>query len=468
MITFYTLDYVVIALFFICLGLIALYFYRKKVNTADEFFLNKRSIGLGLFIATNVATWYGGILGVGEFTYKFGVLSWVTQGLPYYFFAILFGLFLAKKIRKTNFFTIPELIEKHYGKKAAFLVSILVFVLTSPAPYLLMVGQLTSILFGLSTIWGIIIGLAFSLGYLFWGGYKSDVWSDLFMFFVMYGGFFVIFFFSYHNLGGMAYLSAHLPKPHLTFTGGASWVYILTWFLIALWTFADPGFHQRCYSAKTPNVAMWGILLSVPLWFIFDYLTVSAGLFARANSPHLISAVLAYPILAEKILPAGAKGLFFIALFATVLSTLNSFLFISAQTFGKDIMKYISKAQNGNNSVLLTRIGLFVTSIISIALALSVKSIIEIWYLIGSICIPGIILPVFGAYYKKLSIDKRFVVIEIIAGSALSLLVVIIKKCTDIGYIENLEPMIAGLIISVIVHLCGISHRIYSQRLIEN
>ncbi len=461
MITFYRLDYIVTALFFTCLGLIALYFYRKKVTSADEFFLNKRGIGLGLFIATNVSTWYGGILGVGEFTYKYGILSWVTQGLPYYFFAILFGLFLAKKIRKTNFFTIPELIEKHYGKKAAFLVSILIFVLTSPAPYLLMVGQLTAILFGLPTVWGILIGLTFSLGYLFWGGYKSDVWSDLFMFFVMYAGFLVIFFFSYHNLGGMEYLSAHLPKAHLTFTGGASWVYILTWFLIALWTFADPGFHQRCYAAKTPNVALWGILLSVPLWFLFDYLTVSAGLFARANSPHLTSAILAYPALADKILPAGAKGLFFIALFATVLSTLNSFLFISAQTFGKDIMKYISKAQVADNSVLLTRIGLAVTSVISIALALSVKSIIEIWYLIGSVCIPGIILPVFGAYYKKLSIDKRFVVVEIIAGSALSLLVVILKRCANIGFIENLEPMIAGLSISLIVHIIGLINKIY-------
>ncbi len=95
-------------------------------------------IGLFLFILTNVSTWYGGILGVGEFTYRYGLVSWFTQGLPYYFFAFLFALFFAGKIRNAGLFTIPDRITGIYGKREGLISAILIFILVSPAPYLLM------------------------------------------------------------------------------------------------------------------------------------------------------------------------------------------------------------------------------------------------------------------------------------------------------------------------------------------
>ena len=47
---------------------------------------------------TLVSTWYGGILGVGEFSYRYGISNWVIQGVPYYVFALFFAFLLAKRI----------------------------------------------------------------------------------------------------------------------------------------------------------------------------------------------------------------------------------------------------------------------------------------------------------------------------------------------------------------------------------
>ncbi len=84
-------------------------------------------------------------------------LSWFTQGFPYYFFAFLFALFFAKKIREASLFTIPDKLREVYGKKVGLISAIVVFILVSPAPYLLMTANLISIVFNIN----IMISLAY-------------------------------------------------------------------------------------------------------------------------------------------------------------------------------------------------------------------------------------------------------------------------------------------------------------------
>src|SRR3970282_1920809 len=111
------------------------------------------------------------------------------------------------------------------------------------------------------------------------------------------------------------------PPEHLKLDGGTSITFIIVWFLIAMWTFADPGFHQRCYAAKNGNVAVKGIIISIFFWFIFDFLTTSTGLYARALLPDIKSPVAAYPLLSGVVLPNGLRGIFYSAMFATIMST---------------------------------------------------------------------------------------------------------------------------------------------------
>ena len=89
MVSFSNLDIAILIGFFLVIIFIGFLPRRKNLKDADGYLLSGRKVGLFLFILTNVATWYGGILGVGEFTYRYGILSWFTQGLPYYIFALL-------------------------------------------------------------------------------------------------------------------------------------------------------------------------------------------------------------------------------------------------------------------------------------------------------------------------------------------------------------------------------------------
>ncbi|HMU41674.1 MAG TPA: sodium:solute symporter family protein [Ignavibacteriaceae bacterium] len=461
MILFSTIDLIIILSFFSALILIGFYSGRKTKNSADDFLLSNRSLTLFLFVAVNVSTWYGGILGVGEFTYRFGLVSWVTQGLPYYIFALLFGIFFAKKIRETSLYTIPDKIEKVYGKNSSLLSGLVVFVLVSPAPYLLMTASLISLVFGLPILFSLILSLTVSLVYLITGGYRANIFTDVFQFFVMFIGFLIAVIYSFSNIGDINFIVNSVPSNHLALGGGMSPSYLIVWFLIALWTFADPGFHQRCYAAKDGGVARKGIMISILFWILFDLLTTTTGLFAKSVLPNLVNPVLSFPLFAEKVLPAGLKGIFFAALFATIISTQISFLFLSGTTISRDFIFRIKNDRDDTNLKSYTIIGLIISGLIAVGLAYLIPSVIEIWYTVGSIFIPAIILPVVSAYYPKWRISSKIIFIEMILAVLSSAFWYFFRE-TQIGILNEIEPMIIGLSIAVIVHSAGLLRKFFS------
>jgi len=461
MISFSSLDIIIILLFFSLLLLIGFISSRKTSSTSEDYLLSGRKIGLFLFVLINVSTWYGGIIGVGEFTYRYGLVSWFTQGFPYYFFAFLFALFFAKKIRAASLFTIPDKLTEVYGKQVGLLSAIVVFILVSPAPYLLMAANLISIVFNINILFALIIALILSASYLIKGGFRSNVFADAFQFFVMFAGFIVILVVSIFSIGGFEFLQTNLPSSHLSITGEASPAFIIVWFLIALWTFADPGFHQRCYAAKSGDIAKKGILISIFFFAIFDFLTTSTGLFAKAVLPDLDQPMLAFPLYAEQILSPGLKGLFYAAMFATIISTLNSFLFLSATTIGRDFIFRIKKDSKEENIKSFTVVGIGLTGILSILIAIMIPSVVEIWYTIGSLFIPGIILPVISAYYPRLRVSPKLIITEIVFAISFGMMWFGLRNSLS-GILSEIEPMIIGLFGAIIIHSFGLLRKSFS------
>ncbi|MFA6598659.1 MAG: sodium:solute symporter family protein [Ignavibacteriaceae bacterium] len=457
MISLASLDISIILIFFGLLFFIGFYFSRRKSSEPEDYLLGGRNLTLFLFVLTNVSTWYGGVLGIAEFTYNYGLASWFTQGLPYYIFAFIFALLFAKKIRVASLFTLPEKLRETYGKKVGLLSALVVFILVSPAPYLLMLANIFTMLFKTNLLTGLAIALFLILPYMLKGGYRADIYTDAFQFFIMFGGFILFFYFCWNSIGDFTFLTSNLPATHLQLTGGASPLFILVWFLIALWTFADPGFHQRCNAAKSGEVAVKGILISIVLWALFDFLTTATGLYARAVFPNLKNPSLSFFLLADKILSPGFKGIFYAGVFATILSTFNSLMFLSATTLGNDFISQLSR-KNDSKIVFNTKFGLLLTAIAGALFAYFIPSVVQLWYTIGSIAIPGIIFLVIGSYYDSFRIEKNFAAAEIIFASGTSLLWFFVKK-----FIPNesawfqIEPMIVGLTTALGIHLIGMA-----------
>jgi SSS family solute:Na+ symporter len=455
-------DVIVILLYFGGVLFVGFRSARRTADSEEDFLLAGRSLTLPIFVMTLVSTWYGGILGVGEFSYRYGVSNWVVQGVPYYIFAAIFAFILAKKIRATNLFSIPDKLAASYDRKTAVLGSVLTFVLMTPAPYILMLAVFIQMLFGWSLVVSLLVTAIVAVSYLFAGGFRADVETDVLEFFLMFIGFAVILPYCGIRFGGWEYLRSHLPPLHLTWHGGNSIQYILVWFFIALWTLVDPAFHQRCYAAKSGDVAQRGILISIAFWFLFDFMTATAGLYARASLPALQEPMMAYPMLAEEVLPPIAKGLFYVGMLATIMSTLNTLAFVSAQTLGRDIllrMGFGGGMRNGAEPVGLegsslskryTQMGLILAFVVSVAIALAIPSVIKIWYTIGTVIIPGLLVPLIASYFESLKISARYAFLAMAAGWLTSLVWLIAGLGESSGkYPLGIEPMYPGLALSV-------------------
>ncbi|NOZ79676.1 MAG: sodium:solute symporter family protein [Acidobacteria bacterium] len=369
---------------------------RSKPGRRPEYLLAGRRLTLPAFVATLVTTWYGGILGIGEYAWRHGISTWVVFGLPYYLAAILFAFLLTRKLRRTNAMSIPDLLQETYGRRAAVTGAWAVFGMTVPAAYLLMLAvlltQVTSWPLWLSAV----VAAAFSVIYVGMSGFESVVRTDALQFALMYGGFLILLPVALHHTGGLSGLWASVPAGHRAWDGGLGWQAIAVWYLIALQTMVEPAFYQRVFAARTPEIARRGVLLSVLCWMVFDFLTVFTGLAARVLLPHLDNPVAAFPALAKLLLPALPYALFMIGLFATVMSTLDSYLFLAAATVGHDLGRPGLSPREDRKR---TRWGLVVSAALAVGAALAFGSVVKIWHDVGSVVTSALLLPVLSIHF---------------------------------------------------------------------
>ncbi len=383
------IDILVLALYVGFLIFIGLFRHNQSSNSPEEFILAGRSLTLPAFTATLVTTWYGGILGIGENTFLYGVQTWFIFGLPYYIFATMYAFWIAPKIRSANHFSIPDHFNESFGKTAGILSAFYIFILSSPAPYILSMGILIQFIFHIPFWISMVLASLFSLIYIWFGGFKAIIRTDIFQFIFMFLGFGLLLTYCWAESGSPLSLLNSLPEKHVTPLGGNTIQYVIVWFFIASWTFIDPGFYQRCAAAKTPEIAQKGILLSIVFWGIFDALTLMTGLYAvQLISPE--NPLFSFPLLGKNILPPLVYGIFIAGIFSTIMSTIDSLGFVNSFTFGRDI---VGRLKEQSLSIKSIRMGLIVSTLLAWGLALILPSVVKLFYTIGSIIIPGLIFP---------------------------------------------------------------------------
>ena len=456
-------DLIPIVLYFILLFWLG-FKSRRNHPSQEEFLLSGRSLTIPAFIATLVTTWYGGILGIGEFVHKSGISAWLMLGLPYYIFAIIYALWLAPRIRNSGAVSIPDMLQSVYGKKAGLIGGFFLIIMTSPAPYILMLGVLLQMLFGFGFYISIITGTIISIVYVYWGGFRSVVATDKLQFVFMFGGFILLLIFLTADVSPVEMIG-RLDEGHISLSGNLSWQEIAVWCLIACWTFIDPGFHQRCAAARTPKTAQYGILISVGFWFVFDTLTITCGLYAFVLCPQ-IDPLTAYPYLASHYLPVFLRGIFYTGLMAIIMSTIDSYTFLSALSFGNDIISKLRK-YHGNEDKVNTwiRFGLILTGIISIGLIIAMPSVISLWYNLGSLFIPPLIIPLVAGFSDKLRPSPAAVIVMMSFSFGISFGWYLIGQFNSINgnavYPLGMEPFFPGMLFSILSYVTDLLYRAF-------
>lgn len=452
------IDLVFIGLYAVFLLYLGVRLSGVARGSAADYLVMGRRLTLPSFVATLVTTWYGGVLGTGEFSFRYGVSTWLVQGVPYYVGALLFAWFVARRARRSELYSVPDLLNQAYGRRAALTGALIVQLSSSPAPYVLMLGVLLQLLFGWGFLPALLVGTFFSTAYSLRGGLPSVVMADRVQFVLMFAGFMVALPYLALTHGGLDFLRANVPPSHFTWHGGNSLQYILVWYLIALQTLVEPTFYQRAFAAKDERTAERGVLISIGFWVLFDFLTTFTGLYARALMPDLANPVAAFPRLAVEFLPPVLAGLFYLGLLATIMSTVDGFTFIGGVNFGRDLLWRWRRETDDRNVNRYSQLGFVVSALLAFWLAFAFRSAVDLWHHLGSVVVSSQLIPILAAHAPpRWRVSAAWAPIAMLAGGTVSIAWLAASfRPGAAGYPLNLEPIYAGLLANLCVWCGGI------------
>ncbi len=157
--------------------------YKHKYHSMSEsvklseYLIMGRLLTLPLFIATLTSTWYGNIFGVTQIAFEQGYYNFVTQGIFWYVAYLLFAFLIARKIRRYQVLSLPQLIQRIFGYKSAKLSAILILFKTLPISYAISLGILIQLFFEITLLQSTILGVVFVSVYSFLGGFRAVVSS---------------------------------------------------------------------------------------------------------------------------------------------------------------------------------------------------------------------------------------------------------------------------------------------------
>lgn len=419
-----------------CLATIMLIIYGRKKekhlndrqdrqNTLLEYLLMGRQLTLPLFVATLVATWYGGIFGVTQIAFEQGIYNLFTQGIFWYITYIIFAFYLVKKIRSFDAVTLPDMVKKIYGHKAAKLTAAFVFIKTLPISYAISIGLFLQCLLPLTLFEATAIGVTLIVIYALSGGLRSIVYSDVALFIIMCIGVISVLAFSIFEFGGINFLQKQLPPSYFHPCGTKSIASTIVWFFIACSaTFISPAFYQRCLAAINDRTAVLGILFATVIWFIFDICTTFGAMYARAVIPEAHS-LNAYIIYSVQLLPNGFKGLLLASVAAAIIATLDSFLFIASNTLFYDLPIFKLK-----NLKLQHTLAIIITAVLTVIISLAFEGHIEsCWLILKSYFSACLLLPLlFGYIFTRFANEMLFILSSLISCISITVWIMFFQK----------------------------------------
>jgi len=188
---------------------------------------------------------------------------------------------------------------------------------------------------------------------------------------------------------------------------------------------------------------------------VFDFLTTVTGLYARALLPNLRDPVFAFPEVARITLPPFALGLFYLAMIATVMSTIDSYGFIAATTIARDVLWRVRRGAE-DRIPAWTRLGLWLTAAFAAGLAIAKQSVIALWHDIGSVITPTLLLPVGAALLGRFRLGARWTMAAMLLPFGASLGWIVAKSLRpQAGYPFGIEPIYIGLGVSLLAYAAG-------------
>ena len=324
-----------------------------KKEDSEDYFLGGRNfiwplIGFSLFATNMSGASFVGLAGAG---YSQGIsvysYEWMTSVI-----LVVFIFFILPFYLRSGAFTMPEFLEKRYGRGPRMVFStfnLAAMMIIDMAAALYAGGLVFQALFPVIPLWVSILGLAvLAAVYTIFGGLGAVVISDTIQAVVLFIGGTIVALLTFMAIPSWAAVERAAPEGALHIIQPANnpdlpWPGLLTGVIVIgtyYWT-TNQVVVQRTLGARSLDHGRWGAIfagfLKVPLLFLM----ILPGTMALTLYPNLDNADLVFPTLAFDLLPVGVRGIILAAVVAAITSTVDSVLNSASTLFTMDFVRTV-------------------------------------------------------------------------------------------------------------------------------
>ncbi len=454
MISFSTLDWLVLAGFLLLLVAVVVRALREREDDTTDYFLAGRNagwlvIGSSIFASNIGSEHLVGLSGAGMQS-GMAMAHWELQS----WIILLLGWVFAPFYWSSKIYTMPEYLERRYSTASrSFLsfISLISYVLTKVSVTVYAGGVVLKTVLGIDSLWGIdffwiaALGLVIVTGvYTVLGGMKAIMWTSVLQTPVLIIGSLVILVVGLDKVGGFAELeringeNMHLIRP--ASDANFPWPGVIFGsFIIGFWYWCtDQYIVQRVLSAKGIQAARRGTIFAGYLKLLPVFIFLFPGMIAFALNAqgkiHVESADQAFAVLVSELLPSGIKGIVIAGLLAALMSSLASLFNSSATLFTIDFYKKWKPQASETKLLQVGRIATVTVVVLGIVWIPVMQMVSDVLYeylqLVQALIAPGIaVVFLLGVFSKR--ITPAAGMLGLVAGFVLGILRLVLTIFKD-------------------------------------
>lgn len=373
---------IIVGLYIVLMFAISWYTKRRASGKAENYILAGRKLTTPLIMVSIVGLAVGGAstIGVSEQAYTAGLSAgWYTTawGIG----AIVMGLTVAKRYRRLNITTIPEMLERYYDKKSMgigiicqILVQLVIMSMQYVAGGMILAALMPEIFTPLT---GMLTSAVVFIGITFIGGMWSASLTNIMNVSLQYAGILMAVVLAVRMAGGMDQIALNLPMPTgLDFISGVGSVTIITWIVVLITVnLSLQSIIQISLGAKDVTAARKGFIIGGLVMLPIGFVSALLGVIAAEVYPN-IPAAAALPQMIMSLNPWLA-GVTLAALWAADVSTACNLLLSSATLYSHDIHKRFINPEMADRTYLnVTRIAVLLLGLLTLGFALTISGII--------------------------------------------------------------------------------------------
>ncbi len=392
----------------------------KGVQSIQDYALGDRKLSTAALVATIYATYLGAgsTIGTIEKIGMVGVLFMVTvllNPIKWLFVMFVFGRNIEKFY---GCLTLSDIMARLYGSTGQLITSIATIAnaIGTVAAQTLALGHLMHYFLGISIELGVLVSIGVLIFYSVTGGARAVVMTDVLQAGIFYIAFPILAVILLHKLNGWDHVYSLLPqeKWQLGFEGDKLWIFS-GFMLYALLDGSSGPYIQRFLMSSNTQQLMKSLRIVAIIDTTIVLLLCVCSLVIVAHITDTIDHSNVLWHLIDNHVPYVAKGIVIIGFLAVIMSTADSWLNTAGVTVSHDILKQFYPNMSEKAVLAAARLATFAVGGLSIALALTGASVIEIIWLVITFYNPLIFVPLVAGFLGFRTNSHSYVVSVIIA-----------------------------------------------------